>query len=256
MSTTRPPRRSRGLGADFGFLAAPPPLARIVARAHLCCALLLRTELDTEPHSAEAGAILATLRGWLERAGASVELEPQESAALGAPRGALSAEQRERCGWLGEAAGVFGWALRRGPLPAPGAAADSPVIAEGLGFLSAEGESLGKRAQLRPRAEVLAALELLEVAGARLRRSLEPAATRGTARLSLARWRDPDYPWPEDMMRFSFVGDDLGLEGRAPEDLPLAQRFTAWRALLERRRAALWLLGAATHYSAVAVGEG
>jgi len=242
---------ARGPGAHFGFLASPPPLPRIVARAQVFCALLLRAALEDHPDRDEAAAIATAQREWLVAAGAADELEPPEQALLAAACGELPDAERERCGWLGEAALMLAWALRRTPLPAPGESADASRVATGLGFLDDSGLGLGSRAQLRPRNALLAAVELVDVAGARLAQALE-----APARVSLARWRSPGYTWPEGVVPFEFADDDLALGGRPLSSVPAPRLLSAWRRTHERRCAGLWLLGAARRYSEVAAIPG
>lgn len=249
----RDPSRSpeRGLGANFGFLASPPSLGRIVARAQVFCALLLRATLEDHPDREEALGIVAAQQEWLIAAGAALELEPHERRLLGTECGALTTLERERCGWLGEAAVMISWALRRTSLPAPGVSADASQVAASLGFLDDSGVTLRTRAQLRSREALLGALELVELADSRLAQAQSSAAP-----VSLARWRSPGYAWPEEVASFEFVADDLAVDGQPLANLPPARVFGAWRALRERRCAGLWLLGSAKLYSEVAAAAG
>ncbi len=217
----------------------------------MLCALLLRATLEgdaTDPDRERARALMAAVEEWLTASGADSELEPLERRILAAAPGSLSADDQARCGWLGEGAVVIAWALGRAQLPAAGVAGDASRVAEDLEFLADSGGTLYTRARLRPRASLLQALELIELAGSRLWAALEPAATAERAP-SLARFRSADYSWPEGVAPFEFVADDLALDGHALAALPRTRLVAAWCAMRERRRAARWLLGAATLYS-------
>ena len=138
---TAPPRLP-ALAQNFGLLASPPPLAVVVARAFVSCALAMRAQLDTFDDSLAVSQIVTQSTLWLTKHGFDRMMHADEVAAMAAGPGELTAQGRERYGLLGEAAAVLAWGLRSCTLPAPHTSCDAADIAEALGFLRDEGAAL------------------------------------------------------------------------------------------------------------------
>lgn len=233
-------------GTHFGFLANPPPLPRIVSRAFVACALVMRVQVDAHPEHGEAADLLGSVRGWLEASGCDGELEPAERTMLDRPLGALPADEAERFGWYGELAVVLAWAIQRCAIPAIGQPADALEVAGSLDWLTEQGAMLRTGARLRPREQLSSYLEVAAAADWRLQ-----LAAASKDHLSMARWRPDRMTWPPDVAPFEILDDDLAVAGKRVTALDARTLLRVARTVRERHRAASWLLGQATVYSGV-----
>jgi hypothetical protein len=237
-------------GTHFGFLATPQPLPRIVSRAFVCCALVMRVQIDHHPEHGDAADLLGSVRGWLETSGCDAELEPGERASLDHPLGRLDPGEIDRYGWYGEAAAVLAWSVQRFDLPGIGRAVDALEVAGALDWLTEQGAMLRTGARLRPREQLSALLEVVGAADWRLKQvAVAPQP------VSMTRWSSGGMQWPPDVARFDLVDDDLAIGGRPVTQVDARKLLNAARAVRERHRAALWLLGQASAYSDVALPE-
>ena len=240
------PRRPTG---QFGFLPAPQPLGRTVARAFVSLALVQRVELEAEAAAEGLQDLLDLSLEWLQQQGFAVELEDAERTALDTPLGELPAATREHFGSFAETACVIGWALRRTEVPAFDVDADGSTLADALGWLTEAGVALATAAHLRPREEVSA---LLDAIGAVHWRLLEHA--RQPSRISMQRWAATVHDWPQGMTPLDLADGDLALDGRPLNGLDDRSLLRALRRVGERHRAALWLLGQERAYGSVTIG--
>jgi len=230
----------------FGFLANPQPLPRIVSRALIACALVMRVQIDRHPEHGEAADLLGSVLGWLEASGCDEEIEADERAVLDRPLGRLQREEGERFAWYGELAGVLAWAIQRYTLPAIDQPADALDVAGALDWLTEQGKALRTTARLRPREQLSAMLEVVAAADWRLQ-----LAAASKDRLSMARWRADRMTWPPDVTPFAIKDDDLAVNGQAVNAIDGRTLLRTARTLRERHRAALWLLGQSSTYSGV-----
>lgn len=246
-ATSAKPPRLPAMAQNYGLLASPPPLRVVVARTFVSCALAMRAQIDRHADAGAALAITMLTRAWLAEHRFDAALDAEEATALAAPPGSLDATSLERFTLLGEALGVFAWALRRQPLPPPDQAIDAADTAAALGFLHADGAALATGARLRDRE---ATARYADIAGALHWRARNQIVAPGS--IVMSRWRSDAHEWPEDVTAAQFVDADLAAHGRAitslgnDELLPLLQRCA------ERHRAALWLLGQQRDYWQVA----
>ncbi|MEZ5487161.1 MAG: DUF4272 domain-containing protein [Steroidobacteraceae bacterium] len=251
------PPRLPSSNLQFGFLPAPPPLSRIVARAMTCCALAQRIEIEPPPGTvlddeARAGTddLLELSLEWLERHGMAAEPSTAERGVLQTPAGALDGTTRERHAAAGEAAAVIAWSLRCAPLPPFDADADAAAVATALGWLGDSGAALPTQARLRNREDLGTYLDAVSAVHWRLR----TAATTpgGGDPVSLARWAVDRYSWPEGVTPLEIAADgDLALGGRSIAAATPQELYAALRRIRERHHATLWLLGQARDWDAI-----
>jgi hypothetical protein len=233
---------------NFGFLPAPPTLARTAARALVSCALAQRVELEMESGTEPQQLVDAGLQ-WLREQQLERELEPGERAALLTPLGALTEALRTSFAARAEAACVIAWALRRATIPGLDTDADGAAVAASLGWLDASVAPLATDTRLRHRDEVAVLLDIVSAVHWRLRERLE-----SDARISLSRWAAPAYAWPEDVTPLVLQGDDLALGTTPILQLDGPALFGTLLRVRERHRAALWLLGQQPLYSDIFAG--
>jgi hypothetical protein len=232
----------------YGFLPAPPTLARTAARALVSCAIAQRIELEQEA-GAEAQQLVDAGLQWLQAQGLARELEPAEHALLATPLGQLDAALRDSFGARAEAACVIGWALRRTSIPGFDTDADGAAVAESLGWLGDDVTALATETRLRHRDEVAALLDILGAVHWRLReRSVSDAA------ITMTRWTPGAYAWPEDVTPLELADEDLALGAVPIRELAGPRLFSTLLRIRERHRAASWLLGQERLYGEIGTG--
>jgi hypothetical protein len=232
----------------YGFLPAPPTLARTAARALVSCAVAQRIELEQEP-GPEAQQLVDAGLHWLQAQGMERELEPVERTLLVTPLGQLDAALRDSFGARAEAACVIGWALRRTFVPGFDADADGAAVAQSLGWLGDDVAALATDTRLRHRDEIAALLDILGAVHWRLR---ERCAS--DAAVTMTRWTPGAYAWPEDVTPLELVNEDLALGPVPILELAGPQLFSTLLRIRERHRAASWLLGQERLYGDIGAG--
>ena len=222
----------------------PPTAEQVAQRAFALAAVVVWSTYGSEEveDEAEANAFRDEILQWLDTAGVTPVLEPQELEILQAPLGTLTEQQAKNASWRAEGLGVLAWALNRWEL-ASFDQPTTPAVLDALGFLQPEGLELLKSAQLRPASEIKEMARRLYLIHGRLRQAYDVPGSMNVPQVAEDLRVDP--------AQLKLVEDDLVIEETplkaAPKDLV---RITI-SAVVERQRAANWLLGDHPVYSEV-----
>jgi len=228
-----------------GACAPPGPSADQAARrAFVLAAMVFRSGLEGSAGDSGAEARRAEMLRWLDTAGVTPALEPEEFAILRAPLGSLTEQQQKNAGWRSEGLAVLAWALKRWELGSFEVPADAPAIAEALGFMKPEGLEMLKSPELRSRSEREELARRLYLIHMRLRQAYDTkASSKSIAQLARELKVDP--------VKLGLVDDDLAVSGRRLAEVPREVVRYAISTVVERHRAANWLLGDNPVYSEV-----
>jgi hypothetical protein len=220
-----------------------PTAEQAARRAFTLAAMTCRSGIEQNAGNAEAEAFRAEVLRWLGTVGVTSTLEPQELEILQAPLGTLTQRQEMSAGWRAEGLGVLAWALNRWELAPFDAPTDAPAVAEALGFMEPEGLDLLKAAKLRTLSELEEMAGQMYLLHVRLRQAYEGSGSKNAAQLAKDLGIDVTNL---DLVENDLVVGDVRLTS-APKDLV---RMTI-STVVERHRAANWLLGENPVYSEV-----
>jgi hypothetical protein len=230
----------------FCSACAPPgPSADQVARrAFVLAAMVLRSGLEGSAGDSGAEARRVEMLRWLDTAGVTAALEPEELEILRAPLGTLTEQQQKNAGWRSEGLGVLAWALNRWELDSFEVPTNAPAIAEALGFMKPEGLEMLKSPELRSKPEREELARRLYLIHRRLRQAYDKkASSRNIAQLA--------RELKVDSVKLGLVEDDLTIGGIRLAKVPREVLRYAISTVAERHRAANWLLGDNPAYSKV-----
>ena len=221
-----------------------PSADRVARRAFVLSAMVFRSGLEDIAGDSGAEARRVEVLRWLDTAGVTTALEPEELKILRAPLGTLTEQQQKNAGWRSEGLGVLAWALNRRELDPFDVPTDAPAIAEALGFMKPEGLEMLKSPELRSRSEREELARRLYLIHRRLRQAYDKkAGSRSIAQLARELKVDP--------VKLGLVDDDLAVSGIRLAEVPReVVRYTI-STVAERHRAANWLLGDNPAYSEV-----
>lgn len=244
------PHHARGypLWAVTGPRSNPPTARRIAERALVLSAIAARGEIEgvdtTDPRFVE---FCRDVVDWLRELDLSAEVETKEWAQLQTPLGGLAPQEEIDMSWRGEGAAVLAWALGRFVLPPYYRAVDPARVADSVGFLDDDlAAEVLEGAQLRSRAEIEALANLMFGLHWRLRDN-----ARGKAVMDYRAFCRTAWFGPLETSGMEFSKNDLALEGVPVNAASDAQIATVRSIVVERQRAANWLLGQDEVYSAV-----
>ncbi|HVR95083.1 MAG TPA: DUF4272 domain-containing protein [Thermoanaerobaculia bacterium] len=221
----------------------PPTAVQVTQRAFVLAAIVARGAAERSVGDPEAEAFRVEVLQWLDAAGVTSALEPQELEILQAPLGTLTEQQAKNAGWRAEGLGVLAWALNQWELASFDVPTDAAVVAETLGFLKPEGLELLNSAQLRSPLETKELARRMYLIHMKLRLADQGSRSPDIYEVAKRLRVDPD--------KLGLVEDDLVIDDTplkaASEDLVRMTLST----VVERHRAANWLLGDHPVYSEV-----
>src|SRR5579864_2472225 len=88
----------------------PPSVDRVARRALILSAIVCRGHIDHGAGDVEAESLRSRMLDWVQSLDLQEEIEPQESALLNAPLGALAKRQVISATWQAEGLAILGWA--------------------------------------------------------------------------------------------------------------------------------------------------
>jgi hypothetical protein len=135
----------------------PPPSALTVARRALILATVSCRGFVDNDKANESGASgpAKKSKDWLFALGLDEGLSDWECKILSAEFGQLQERDRINASWLAEGLVILAWALGRVSLPAFDTQCDPSAIANALGFLQPESETVLAKPSLRSQEELL-----------------------------------------------------------------------------------------------------
>lgn len=221
-----------------------PSSEQVARRAFALAAVVYRSGIEQNAGNAEAEAFREQILQWLDTAGVTPALEPQELKLLQAPLGTLTETQAMDAGWRAEGLGVLAWALDRWELDPNYAPSDALAIAGALGFMEPEGLELLKSPKLRPISEQEELARRSYLVHMRLRQAYEGASsTTSFAKLAT--------DLRVDEASLGLIEDDLTINGIRLTAVPEEILRIVISTVVEQHRAANWLLGDNPLYSEV-----
>ncbi len=179
-----------------------PTAEQAARRAFALAAVTCRGSIEQNASDPGAENFRLEVLRWLETAGVTSALEPQELEILKAPLGTLSERQEQNAGWRAEGLGVLAWALYRWDLDDFDVPSDAPAIAEALGFMEPEGLEWLKSPTLRPKLERAELARELYLVHRRLRQVYDRRPGPGKIRQLASELK-------VDATRLKLVEDDL-----------------------------------------------
>jgi hypothetical protein len=234
------------MGSDNASHQIPPTAERVFWRAHVLGTQAFRAALESA--GAAAPTRLAELHKWVERIGLTGEMESAERAFIDAPLGSLNERQLINASWRREGAAVLSWALERYSLPVYDQSGDGPDACNALGFLDPDAFSATGKLCLRPLSQLAALDELILNVHWRFNHF-----RRSPGKHDMERWAYDLSFGDEPCGQLRFINSDLAIGPFEFCDATEEQRRRVYSIVLERHRAANWLIGDDSVYSKVAL---
>jgi hypothetical protein len=224
----------------------PPHAARVAARAIALVGVVCRGMLELDQDRREAETRRLHLSTWLDRIGATDELERNENALIDTPHGLLDEQNFLDAIWRSEGMLVLAWSLGRADLLSYDNQCDSSAVAARLGFLAERPETVLAAPMLRERAEIEHWANTYLTLHWRLRQyRLDPGP------IDLATYSDRCKWGPLIVAELDLIDGDLAIRGHRIDQVDDDSRDRTYSAVQERHHAFNWLLGTSPVYSQV-----
>ena len=209
-------------------------------------AVSCRGAIEKDASTPGAEKLRQRILPWLERIGASNELEPVETSLISVPLGMLDRKVTVNASWKSEGVAALAWALKYLELPPVHVQCDPAETANSMGFLCDRHETPMHSPVLRDEDEIGRWADTYMTLHWRLRlHDSHPGPMDFVSCVAAATW----YPLRLDDLEM--IEKDVAIDGVAVDKL----RYDRYRELLsivqERHQAFNWLLGFERLYSQV-----
>ena len=224
-----------------------PRAGEVLRRALALSCVAARAGLEPRAGAQEAGERHRQVQAWLRDTGLEASLEPEETALVATPLGALAEADAVDAGWRAEGIYVLAWALDRHPALPHDRLVDPNDVAWPLGFLDdAALAAADDDDALRGEREIDTFLARQLAVHWRLREyALRPGPMDFASVVACGGWARLDI---DDG---ALVDGDLAIDGVRIDRADAAGLERCTSIAGERHRAANWLAGADPVYSRV-----
>jgi len=209
-------------------------------------AVSCRGAIEKDADKPGAEELRKRLLPWLERIGATDELESRESSLIATPLGLLDQKAKINASWQSEGTAVLAWALHCADLPPVYTQCDPAGTANAVGFLGEIDVTPMDRPILRDEDEIGKWADTYMTLHWRLRLiESNPGPMDYVACIERATW------YPHRLDQLDLIDNDIAIDGVRIDKLDYNRYRQTLNITQERHQAFNWLLGFEQLYSQV-----